>query len=95
MIQRNDAIAVIGYDGNAALVDRIARKQCANMSIESLLKAGLFRAAAASAIYSNNPNELSLVAEEYNRVSGSSYAVESIPRLFGVASIQVSRTVVL
>jgi hypothetical protein len=95
MIGREDAIASIGYDGNAALVDRAARARYGQMTTAELCKAGFFRAAAASALYSGNSEELALVAESYNRVSGSAYRPEAIPRLFGVGKVTVARALVL
>ena len=95
MIEREDAIAAIGYDGNAALVDRAARARYGKKTTAELCAAGFFRAAAASAIYSGNSEELALVAEAYNRVSGSSYRPEAIPRLFGVGKVSVTRTLAL
>ena len=95
MISREDAIAAIGYDGNAALVDKGARARYGKKTTAELCEAGFFRAAAASALYSGNPEELSFVANAYNRVSGSSYKPEAIPRLFGVGTVSVARTLAL
>ncbi len=95
MIAREDAISAIGFDGNAALVDRAARARYGKMTTAELCEAGFFRAAAASALYSGSAGELSLVADAYNRVSGSSYRPEAIPRLFGVGKVTVARTLAL
>ena len=95
MISREDVVSAIGYDGNAALVDRSAKKRYGKLSTSELVKAGFFRAAAASAIYSGSTDELAFVADAYNKVSGSSYPVDAIPRLFGVAKVTVARTLIL
>ena len=95
MISREDVVSAIGYDGNAALIDRSAKKRYGKLSTAELVKAGFFRAAAASAIYSESQDELALVADAYNKVSGSTYPVEAIPRLFGVAKVTVARTLSL
>ena len=95
MISRQDAASTIGYDGNAALVDRAARSRYGNMTTAELCEAGFFRAAAASALYSGSSEELSEVASAYNRLSGAFYKPEAIARLFGVAKPTVSRTIAL
>jgi hypothetical protein len=91
MISREDVVSAIGYDGNAALVDHFAKRRYGKLSTEELAKAGFFRAAAASAIWSGSQEELALVADYYNRASGASYPPESIPRLFGVGKVTVPR----
>lgn len=95
MITREDVLAAIGYDGNAALVDRAARKRYGKMTTEELLDAGYFRAAASSAIWAGSEAELARVAEAYNRVSGSSYPADAIPRVFGVAKVTATRVLSL
>jgi hypothetical protein len=95
MISRDDIVWAIGYDGNAALVDRTARNRHKNMTTAQLAEAGLFRAAAASAIYAGSAEELKLVADTYNARAKTSYPVDIIARLFGVAKITVTRTLVL
>lgn len=95
MITRQDAVSAIGFDGNAALVDRTVRARFGLLSTAELLQAGQYRAAAVSALYSGNGDELALVAKAYNEASGSSYTPEQIPRLFGVSRAEVPRTLVL
>ena len=95
MISREDIVSAIGYDGNAALVDRSARRRYGSMTTKQLIDAGFFRAATASALYSDSSAELAQVAEAYNRVSGAAYSVDAMPRLFGVAKVTVTRTLVL
>lgn len=95
MITREDVISAIGYDGDAALVDRSARQRYGKMTTDELIAAGYYRAAAASAIWAGSDAELARVAEAYNRVSGSSYRAEAIPRVFGVAKVTVTRVLSL
>jgi len=95
MITREDAIAAIGYDGNAALVDKIVKKRCSSMTTAQLAEAGLYRAAAASALYAGSSEELALVAAVYNKAAGTTYPVESIPKLFGVTKPTLHKTLVL
>ena len=91
MISREDMLFAIGFDGNAALVDRSARIRFGKFSTVQLIEAGLFRAATASAVYSDSNADLTLVAEAYNRCAKSAYPVDAIPRLFGVAKVSVSK----
>lgn len=95
MVTREEAVASIGFDGNAALVDRSMKRKYAAMNTAELAEAGFFRAATVSALYSDEPSELELVADAYNRLSGSSYAADALPRLFGVARVSVQKTVAL
>lgn len=95
MVTREQAVASIGFDGNAALVDKAMKRNYAAMDTAALAAAGFFRAATISALYSGDPQELNLVADAYNRLSGSSYTSESIPRLFGVALVTVQKSVEL
>ena len=95
MVTRNEAVASIGFDGNAALVDKSMKKKYVSMSTAALAAEGFFRAAAISALYSGDPEEMELVADTFNRKSGSSYSAEAIPRLFGVARVSVQKSVVL
>ncbi|ULQ60371.1 hypothetical protein K7I13_03420 [Brucepastera parasyntrophica] len=95
MISRKDAIWSIGYDGNTAIVDKAARNRYGRLTTMQLAEAGFFRAAAASALYNESDTELADVTEVYNRISGSSYPVDAIPRLFGVARVNADKIKVL
>ena len=95
MISREDMLFSIGYDGNAALVDRSARTKFGKYSTAQLIDAGLFRAATASAIFSGSQDELAQVASAYNRCAKANYPVEAIPRLFGVAKVTASKILAL
>lgn len=94
-ISREDAVCTIGYDGSAALVDRFSRKSIGKLSFSEMLEKGYYRAAAASAFYSDSEEEMKQVASAYNKASGSSYQAEAIPRLFGVAKVHAPRILVL
>lgn len=95
-LSRENIVWAIGYDGPVALVDRKARSEFGLFSTEELIHKGLFRAAAASAINSDNVNyELDLVAKAYNSVSGASYRTEDIAKLFGVGPVSVQKITAL
>ncbi len=96
IVSRADAVAAIGYDGDAALVDGSARRLYEGLSTADLAERGFFRAATISALSSASPDgELGLVARVYNERAKASYAPEALPRLFGVARVTASRTLVL
>jgi hypothetical protein len=95
MITREDVVSAIGYDGNAALVERSARKRYGKLTTDELLELGYYRAAAASAIWAGSDAELARVADVYNRASGSTYTPDAIPRVFGVAKVTVTRVLSL
>jgi uncharacterized protein (DUF608 family) len=95
MLSREDFIFTIGYDGPAAVVDGHAKKRYSTLSTQELAKKGLYRAAYSSALYSKDPKEVETVLEIYNRATGSSVPESSLPRLFGVFPVEVSRSIVL
>ncbi len=95
MVKREDAVATIGYDGASALVDKTARARFGRLSVQELIDEGQYRAAAAAAVRSGQRSDLELVAAAYNAASKSGYHAEAIPRLFGVASVDIRRVVQL
>jgi len=95
MLSREDFIFTIGYDGPSALVDGQAKRMYSSLSTGELAEKGLFRAAYSSAIWSKDPKELDLVAECYNKVTGTITPVASLQRLFGVFPIDVKRAIIL
>lgn len=95
MVTRDEAVASIGFDGNAALVDRVMKKKYSAMNTEQLAEAGFFRAATISALYLEDDGALEMVADIYNRLAGTTYAADSMARLFGVARVTVQKSIVL
>ncbi|MDR1972790.1 MAG: hypothetical protein LBQ46_12820 [Treponema sp.] len=100
MLNREDFIFTIGYDGPSAVVDGQAKKRYGALSTRELAERGLFRAAYASAVYGRprgegNP-DLEVLVELYNRVSGAGLGADSpLDRLFGVFPVDVKRAIVL
>jgi hypothetical protein len=96
MITREDFIFTIGYDGPVAVVDGQAKRRYSSLSTQELAQKGLFRAACASALFSNNTQEMEIIRDTYNAVSGSSISdTVSLQRLFGVFQIDVKRSIIL
>ncbi len=95
MLKKDDAINAIGYTGMVALVDKNRRTKNKNKSVKDLLADGAYRSAAALALFNNSEEELQLVADTYNKLSGGDYNTKQIARLFGVAGVAVSKTLAL
>ncbi|MDR0473862.1 MAG: hypothetical protein LBH43_09375 [Treponema sp.] len=95
MLSREDFVFTIGYDGPAAMIDSQAKKRYKTLSTKELAEKGFFRAAYSSAVYSKDPEELRLIALEYERFSGMKVEIASLGRLFGVFPVEASRTIFL
>ena len=83
---REDFIFTVGYDGDAAIVDKKARKRYSKMTTIELFDAGFFKPALCSAIYSENPDELNAIFEKYNSLTDKK--IESVEQLKLVLGIQ-------
>jgi len=95
MLSREEFIFTIGYDGPVAVVDGQAKRLYSSLSTRELAEKGLFRAAYASALWSKDPKEEEIVAEIYNKMSGSSVPQSSLQRLFGVFQTDATRAIIL
>ena len=94
-MKKEHFISTIGYDGMAAVVDKKRYAKNAHKSVKELLEEGAYRAAAAVAIYDNSDEEMEEVIAFYNNASGSHYTKEQLSRLFGVAKVEVKKTLSL
>ncbi len=94
-MKRNDFISAIGYDGAAAVVDKTRRAKAGNKTVPQLLEAGLFRSAAALAIYNDSVDELRTVTDFYNNLAHAEYTPEQVARLFGISGTKSKKIVVL
>jgi hypothetical protein len=96
MFSRDDFVFTIGFDGDAAVVDRRAKAKYRGRSTMELAKAGLFRAAYASALYGDDAREMEEFLRYYDSVAGTTYAVKGdASRLFGVAKENITKTMEL
>jgi hypothetical protein len=106
MLNREDFIFTIGYDGPHAVVDSQAKRRYGALSTRELAERGLYRAAYASVVYTRAAeqegrpggweSDLAALVEVYNRNSGSRLTVDSpLDRLFGVFPVEVKRAIVL
>lgn len=94
-MKKNDFISTIGYDGDAAVVDKERRAKNGTMTLQELLKAGAFRSAAAFAAYDDSQDELKTVTDYYNAVAHADYAPETILRVFGITKSTSKKTILL
>jgi len=94
-MKKNDFISTIGYDGGAAVVDKIRRIKHAQKTLMQLLETSAFRSAAALAIYNNAQDELQTVADYYNNLAHTHYKPEDLPRLFGIAKTESKKIISL
>jgi hypothetical protein len=96
MISRDDAMFTIGYEGLQAVVDGKARARYRKLSSMDLARQGLFRAAFASVLYSNDESEFQAFASYYNQMAGTFFKnMDEFKRLFGVSQENVRRLLVL
>jgi hypothetical protein len=79
-----DQIAIIGYNGNIALVDKEMSKKIAKMNVAQLLEAGNYKAAFALAVLKDDDAAKMQVAQVYSQLASHEYKVDDLPRLFGV-----------
>ena len=95
MLNREEFIFTIGFDGPSAVVDKQAKKKFSRLSTRELAEKGLFRPAYSSAVYSGNKGEIELVAEIYSSLQGRPVDVSALDRLFGVSLVDVKRSILI
>lgn len=96
MISREDFSFTIGYDGETAIVDGKAKASYGKLDTIGLAKAGQYRAAFASALWSGNEEEVTAFAAIFNEKAGTGFSTQDeFSRLFGVRKETISRVMVL
>jgi hypothetical protein len=96
MISRQSFIFTIGFDGDTAVVDKRAKAKYGRYSTMELAQAGFFRAAYASAVFEERPEELKSFLDYYNSLAGTAYSpADDVTRLFGVAKEKTVKTIEL
>lgn len=92
-MKREDFIAVIGFQGNAAIVDKRLRRRFGSATTAQLFEEGLHKAAFCSALYSEDPAEMQLFIRSFSQrlATGSDDAPEitedGLKRVFGVHGV--------
>lgn len=98
MLKREDFVFCIGYQGDAAIVDGRLKKSYRSLGTAELLEKGLFRAAFSSAIYSEDEQEIMMVINTWNEMTGASMkSPEEMKRLLGIFSVpaDISKVITL
>lgn len=88
----------IGYQGNAALVDKANMVHFSGKSQEELLEAGMFKPAFCRALYLEDQAAMEGVLAFYNARSPQKYrTLEDLKRAFGVFYVpkEISRSIYL
>ncbi len=84
-MRREEFVFTIGYQGDAAIVDRTAMKKYAQLGTMELLELGLYRAAFCSALYAANDDEMAGFLQAFSDKTGiKSDTADDLKRLFGV-----------
>ncbi len=96
MLKREDFVFCIGYQGDAAIVDGRLKKAYRSLSTAELLEKGLYRAAFSSAIFNEDEEEIMLVVNTWNQMTGASMKTsEEMKRLLGIFSVPADITKVI
>lgn len=101
MINREDFIFTIGYEGDVAVVDGQLKKRCRSFSTVKLAEEGMFKQAVCSAVYAGpekRQQELEQVLSIYNsRTENPLSSVDELMRTFGVFEVpgDVARVMVI
>jgi hypothetical protein len=85
-MKREDYVFCIGFQGNAAVVDRQAKAAYGKLTTRELAGKGLFKAALCSALYSGNAEDMMFVISAYNAAAGTTFAdAAEMKRLLGAS----------
>lgn len=85
MLNREDVLFAIGFDGMNAVVDGSLCRVYKNAASKKLCDDGLFRAAVAAALYDGSDSDLRYVADAYNAAAGLSLSPDALARVFGIS----------
>jgi hypothetical protein len=101
LINREDFVFTIGYEGNAAVVDGALKKRCRSLSSRELAEAGMFKQAVCSAVYAG-PEKMKAQLEQvlaiYNeRTESRLSGIDELMRTFGVFDVpgDIARVMVI
>lgn len=86
-MKRADFVFAIGFQGNAAIVDRRSRAKYGKLSSAELAREGLFKPAFCSALYSGDEEEMTEFLGIYGQAHGTEPpTVDQLKRVYGVYS---------
>jgi hypothetical protein len=85
---RSEFVFTIGFQGDAAVVDKRAQRRYGNLNTMELAGEGLFRAAFCSAIHSADDREIDDFVRYFGGKTGmSDITADRLKRLFGVYTV--------
>jgi hypothetical protein len=86
---REEFIFTIGFQGDAAIVDKRAKRQFGRLGTMELAEKGLYRAAFCSALFSGKPDEMESFIGHFAEKTGTpDLTAEQVKRIFGVYTIR-------
>jgi hypothetical protein len=87
-MNRAEFVFTIGFQGDAAVVDKRSMKSYKNLSTMELAEYGLYRAAFCSALYANSKDEMDEFVSYFSEKTGMDELTEDrLKRLFGVHTV--------
>jgi len=95
---RDEFVFTIGFQGDAAIVDKRAMRQFRGHSTMELAEQGLYRAAFCSAVFSGNEREMQEFVAHFSGKTGlPDLTADRLKMLFGVYTVpdQVKRIVTI
>ena len=93
---RQEFVFTIGFQGDAAIVDRRAQRQFGRLSTMELAREGLYRAAFCSALFSGDQQEMSEFIRHFaEKTHNPDLTEDQVKRIFGVYTVpdEVKRVV--
>ena len=85
---RSEFVFTIGFQGDAAVVDKRAQRRYGKLSTMELAGEGLFRAAFCSAIFADNESEMDEFVRYFAEKTGmDDLTSDRLKRLFGVYTV--------
>jgi hypothetical protein len=84
-MKREDFVCTIGYQGDTAIVDGVAKRRYGKKSAEELLEQGLYRYAFCAALYDGTVD--AVVPKMAESTGFGVDSVEGFKRLFGVFEV--------
>ncbi len=93
---RHEFVFTIGFQGDAAIVDKRAKRQYGRLTTMQLAEKGLYRAAFCSALYSGDKGEMSEFVRHFaEKTHNPDLTEDQVKRIFGVYTVpdEVKRVV--
>lgn len=95
---RQEFVFTIGFQGDAAIVDKRAKRDYGRLSTMELAEKGLYRAAFCSALFSGGPDEMTEFVRHFaERTANPDLTEDQVKRVFGVYTVpdEVKRVVLI